>query len=140
MIDFPKRKPVNGPTLQALAQQNVASLGLAAVDNATRPIPNSSDSVVQAFLDMGENIAKAMEVAGDACEAQGQRRKADYYKAAAVAREKARVQAREAGEFIDTFLNIEKNMAEKVPSLAIPTPEIKAEEIGAKYGADSERI
>jgi hypothetical protein len=91
------------------------------------PMPNSSDAVVKSFLDMGETIAASMEAMGERCAEQGEARKREWFNAAQVARKKAEIQAREAGEFIDDLGRL-RAISEKLPQPPAAEPVEKPEE------------
>ncbi len=101
-----KAGPIPAPRPEDYAPRVLRAVENAIIPSEPSPMPNSSDGVVKSFLEMGENIAKAMEAAGNHCLEQGERRKEEYYRAATVARQKAEYQAREAGNLIDDFIKL----------------------------------
>lgn len=95
--------------------------------NALRPaeILNLKDEVVQSFINMGKNIAKALREAGQFAYDQGVKRQEEYEKAALAAEAKGEFQAREAGELISDFQTLRNVAINKNP---VPMPPYATDE------------
>lgn len=96
-----------------------------------KPDPaNLRDEVVQSFIKMGKDIARALREAGKFAYEQGVKRQEEYEKAALAAEAKGEFQAREAGELINDFQTLRNVAINKNPAPMPPytTTQVAEEE------------